>query len=94
VERIEQGWDVTKEKATARLNLLVETKAAWEGYAEGLESIANEFEKADEEIKKVKKRFNLQSALEDLEKRQQIFNDTKNSIETMYKDIQVPRVAH
>ncbi len=39
-------------------------------------------------MKKVKKRFNLQSALEDLEKRQKIFNDTKNTIETMYKDIQ------
>ncbi len=88
VQRIEMGWDETKQKAQGRLDLLVKTKAAWEGYAEGLEQIASEFEKADDEIKKVKKRFHLQSALEDLEKRQKIFNDTKNVIETMYKEIQ------
>jgi len=64
------------------------TKAAWEGYAEGLESIAVEFEKAEEEMKKVKKRFNLQAAFEDLEKRQKIFNDSKNTIETMFANIQ------
>jgi len=64
------------------------TKAAWEGYGEGLESIAVEFEKAEEEMKKVKKRFNLQAAFEDLEKRQKIFNDSKNTIETMFANIQ------
>merc|ERR1712142_860817 len=32
VGRIEQGWDETKEKASARLTLLNNTKAAWEGY--------------------------------------------------------------
>merc|ERR1712076_367927 len=42
----------------------------------------------DEEIKKVKKRFNLQAAFEDLEKRQKIFNDTKNTIEGMFGAIQ------
>ncbi len=88
VKRIKEGWDITKEKAVDRLDLLNKTKAAWEGYGEGLELIAVEFEKAEEEIKKVKKRFNLQSAIEDLEKRQKIFNDTKNTIDTMYKDIQ------
>ncbi len=82
------GWDDTKNKATDRLQLLQKTKAAWEGYAEGLETIASEFEKCDEETKKVKKRFNLQSALEDLEKRQNIFNTSKTSIETLYKSIQ------
>merc|ERR1712173_303123 len=50
--------------------------------------IAGEFEKGDEEIKKVKKRFNLQAAFEDLEKRQKIFNDTKNTIEGMFGAIQ------
>merc|ERR1712173_129766 len=50
--------------------------------------IAGEFEKGDEEIKKVKKRFNLQAAFEDLEKRQKIFNDTKNAIEGMFGAIQ------
>merc|ERR1712168_1580201 len=59
VGRIEQGWDETKEKASARLTLLNNTKAAWEGYGAGLENIAVEFDKAEEEIKKVKKRFNL-----------------------------------
>jgi len=88
VKRIEEGWDETKDKAQARLQLLQNTKAAWEGYAEGLESIAVEFEKAEEEMKKVKKRFNLQAAFEDLEKRQKIFNDSKNTIETMFSNIQ------
>merc|ERR1711920_362760 len=45
VGRIEQGWDETKEKANTRLDLLNNTKAAWEGYGAGLESIAVEFEK-------------------------------------------------
>ena len=60
VANIEEGWDLTKEKASARLDLLTNTKAAWEGYGVGLETIAVEFEKGEEEIKKVKKRFNLQ----------------------------------
>ena len=71
------GWDETKEKASSRLDLLVKTKNAWVGYAEGLETIASEFEKAEEEMKKVKKRFNLQSAIDDLERRQKIYNDNK-----------------
>ena len=86
--RIKEGWDDTKDKATQRLDLLNNTKAAWEGYAAGLENIAVEFEKAEEEIKKIKKRFNLQAALEDLEKRQKIFADTKKTIETMFSEIQ------
>ena len=88
VQRIEDGWDETKNKATSRLELLQKTKDAWVGYAEGLETIAVEFEKADEEMKKVKKRFNLQSAIEDLEKRQKIFGDSKGSIEGLFKSIQ------
>lgn len=88
VNRIEIGWDDTKEKASARLQLLQKTKAAWEGYAEGLAQIADEFEKGEDEIKKIKKRFNLQSAFEDLEKRQKIFADTKETIEGIYKSIQ------
>merc|ERR1711983_315604 len=87
VLRIKDGWDSTKEKATQRLNLLNDTKAAWEGYYAGLENIAVEFDKAEEEIKKVKKRFNLQSAFEDLEKRQKLFNETKNTIDTMWSNI-------
>merc|ERR1711992_102404 len=88
VKRIVDGWDDTKEKAQARLKLLNNTKDAWVGYAEGLENIEVEFEKGEEEIKKVKKRFNLQAAFEDLEKRQKIFNDTKNTIEGMFGAIQ------
>ena len=72
VSSIEEGWDETKGKASDRLTLLNNTKAAWEGYGVGLENIAVEFEKAEEEIKKIKKRFNLQAAIEDMEKRQQI----------------------
>ena len=35
VQKIVDGWDDTKLKAQERLNLLIATKAAWEGYAEG-----------------------------------------------------------
>merc|ERR1712223_1042354 len=88
VKRVKDGWDETKDKASARLELLNNTKAAWEGYGLGLENIAVEFEKAEEEIKKVKKRFNLEAAKEDLAKRQKIFADNKNTIETMFAGIQ------
>jgi len=88
VKRIEEGWDETRDKAQARLTLLQNTKNAWLGYSSGLENIATEYEKGEEEIKKIKKRFHLASALEDLERRQKIFNDTKNTIEGMYRDIQ------
>jgi hypothetical protein len=53
VQKIEDGWEETRAKATTRLQFLQKTKAAWIGYAEGLETIAMEFEKADEEMKKV-----------------------------------------
>merc|ERR550519_506713 len=86
--RIEQGWDDTKEKAMARLTLLNNTKAAWEGYGVGLESVAVEFEKCEGEITKVKKRFNLIAAQEDLAKRQEIFGATKNTIDGIYGKIQ------
>merc|ERR1712004_470055 len=88
VNRIKEGWDVTKDKASARLELLYNTKAAWEGYASGLENIAVEFEKGEGEITKIKKRFNLAAAQDDLAKRKKIFNDTKNTIEGMFGEIQ------
>merc|ERR1712141_899275 len=88
VTRIKKGWDLTKDKATQRLDLLNNTKAAWEGYYTGLENIAVEFERAEEEIKKVKKRFHLENAKEDLAKRQKIFADTKGVIDGMYNGIQ------
>merc|ERR1719158_2792734 len=89
VAKIKEGWDDTKEKAGSRLELLYNTKAAWEGYADGLEKIALEFEKAEEEIKKVKKRFNLAAAQDDLAKRKKIFADTKKTIEDdMFASIQ------
>merc|ERR1712012_68381 len=47
VKRIKDGWDETKDKASARLELLNNTKAAWEGYGLGLENVAVEFEKAE-----------------------------------------------
>merc|ERR1719230_1303310 len=87
VQRIEIGWDDTKQKAQDRLKLLQETKDAWVGYAENNETIASEFEKAEEEIKKVKKRFNLQSALDDLKKRQDLFNTNNNAITTLFSTI-------
>jgi len=87
VERIEVGWDDTKEKAQDRLTLLNNTKDAWVGYAENNDTIIIEIEKGLEEIKKVKKRFNLQSAFEDLAKRQEIFNKTKDSVMGLYNEI-------
>merc|ERR1712223_1356684 len=36
VTRIKEGWEITKNKATERLDLLNNTKNAWEGYASGL----------------------------------------------------------
>jgi predicted nuclease with TOPRIM domain len=87
VDRIEVGWDETKNKAQERLKLLQETKDAWEGYAVNSETIANDFVVAEEEIKKVKKHFNLESAKEDLAKRQALYNNSKNTINGLFKDI-------
>lgn len=87
VSRIELGWDDTKQKAQQRLQLLQETKDAWVGYAENNETIASDFENAEEEIKKVKKRFNLQNAMDDLQKRQNLYNGSKNKIETLFSTI-------
>merc|ERR1712001_798782 len=77
VKRIQEGWDDTKQKAQDRLKLLQETEEAWVGYSENNDTILIEIEKGLEEIKKVKKRFNLQSAFEDLAKRQELFNTTR-----------------
>merc|ERR1711962_170106 len=60
---------------------------AWVGYAENNETIAGSFEKAEEEIKKVKKHFNLDAAKEDLAKRQDIFNKSKDNINGLFSDI-------
>jgi len=87
VQRIEVGWDDTTDKAKGRLKLLTETKDAWVGYAENSEIIATEFDKAEEEIKKVKKRFNLAAANEDLKKRQDIYNATKATIDGLEKSL-------
>jgi len=87
VQRIEVGWDETKEKGLARLNLLNDTKAAWEGYAEGQVKIADSFDKCDVETNKIKKRFNLEAAKEDLAIRQDIFKKMKNDIFNIWKKI-------
>jgi len=88
VKRIEEGWDLTKSKAQERLKLLNDTKEAWIGYAENSDVIVVEIEKGLEEITKVKKKFNLEQAFEDLAKRQKIFNDTKASVMGLYASIQ------
>jgi len=80
VARIVSGWDDTKQKAQERLELLQNTKDAWIGYAENNDTILVEIEKGIEEIKKIKKRYNLQNAFDDLAKRQEIFNATRDSI--------------
>jgi hypothetical protein len=87
VKRIQEGWDDTKTKAQERLKLLVDTKDAWVGYAVNNETIASEFEVAEEEIKLVKKRYALDDALSDLKKRQDLFNKSNNTISGLFKEI-------
>jgi len=87
VKQIQEGWEETKTKAKERLTLLQDTKEAWVGYAENNETIATEFEKAKDEIQKVKKKFNLEAAFEDLAKRQKIYADTKTTIEGIFAQI-------
>merc|ERR1712152_103663 len=77
----------TKNKATDRLQLLNETKAAFIGYAENSETIATDFETAEEEIKKVKKIFNLDAANADLKKRQDILKKTDDGINGLFTSI-------
>merc|ERR1712050_549033 len=87
VKRIQEGWDDTKQKAQDRLKLLQDTKEAWVGYAENNETIASQFEVAEEEIKMVKKRYNLEDALADLKKRQDLYNKSNNTITGLFKSI-------
>jgi len=87
VRMIVDGWDDTKQKAKERLKLLQDTKAAWEGYADGQTVIEEAFQKADKEIEKIKKRFNLESAKDDLSKRKQIYEKTKADLQAIYDKI-------
>merc|ERR1719411_1135995 len=87
VKRIEEGWDDTKKKAQDRLQLLIETKDAFIGYAENNETIASEFEVAEEEIKKVKKMFNLEAANADLKKRQDLLKKSTDTINGLFDSI-------
>merc|ERR1719412_1043035 len=73
VKRIQEGWEDTKE--------------AWVGYAENNETIASQFEVAEDEIKMVKKRYNLEDALADLKKRQDLYNKSNNTISGLFKSI-------
>merc|ERR1711910_122405 len=87
VKRIEEGWDETKKKAQDRLQLLNETKDAFISYAENNETIASEFEVAEEEIKKVKKIFNLEAANVDLKKRQDLNKRSNDTITGLFNSI-------
>merc|ERR1711902_240333 len=87
VKRIQDGWEDTKQKAQDRLQLLNETKEAFIGYAENSETIANEFDITEEEIKKVKKIFNLDAANADLSKRQDILKNIDNKINGLFASI-------
>merc|ERR1712004_951482 len=87
VKRIQDGWEDTKQKAQDRLQLLNETKEAFIGYAENSETVANEFDIAEEEIKKVKKIFNLDAANADLAKRQDILKKTDDTINGLFNSI-------
>merc|ERR1711982_232953 len=74
-------------KAQDRLTLLNDTKNAFIGYAEDSETVATDFEKAEEEIKKVKKIFNLEAANADLSKRQEILKSTDDRINGLFSSI-------
>merc|ERR1719516_582942 len=87
VKRISEGWEDTKLKAQERLKLLNDTKDAWIGYAENNETIASEFEIAEEEIKKVKKHFALDAATADLAKRQGLFKKSNDTINGLFSTI-------
>jgi len=87
VKRIQDGWVEVSEKAQTRLTLLTNTKSAWEGYADGTGKAMEEFDKCEDETKKVKKQFNLEAAFEDLAKRQEIFNATKNSVQGTFDQL-------
>merc|ERR1712117_602156 len=87
VKRIQDGWEDTKNKATERLQLLTETKSAFIGYAENSETVANEFDVAEEEIKKVKKIFNLEAANADLKKRQDLLKRSDETIHGLFDGI-------
>merc|ERR1712002_462491 len=87
VKHIEGGWNETKKKAQDRLQLLNETKDAFIGYAENNETIASEFEVAEEEIKKVKKMFNLEAANADLKKRQDLLKKSTDTINGLFDSI-------
>jgi len=87
VKRIEEGWDDTKKKAQERLKLLNETKDAFINYGDNNEVIATEFDIAEEEIKKVKKHFNLEAAVADLKKRQDLYNKSNNTITGLFQAI-------
>jgi len=87
VKRISEGWEDTKLKAQDRLKLLNDTKEAWIGYAENNETIANEFDIAEEEIKKVKKHFDLEAAVVDLAKRQDLYKKSNDTISGLFKAI-------
>merc|ERR1712058_181062 len=87
VKRIEEGWDDTKRKAQDRLKLLNETKDAFIGYAENNETIAGEFDIAEEEIKKVKEHYNLEAAVADLKKRQDLYNKSNDTITGLFDSI-------
>ena len=87
VKRIEEGWDDTKKKAQERLKLLNETKDAFINYGDNNEVIATEFDVAEEEIKKVKKHFNLEAAVADLKKRQDSYNKCNNTITGLFQAI-------
>merc|ERR1712055_398104 len=80
VKRIQEGWDDTKMKAQQRLKLLNDTKEAWVGYSVNNETIASEFEVAEEEIKKVKKKYNLEEAVADMKKRQDLYNKSNTTV--------------
>merc|ERR550519_2572692 len=87
VKKIQEGWEETKDKAAGRLKLLQDTKEAWIGYAENSETIASDFEYCEEEIKKVKKKYNLQAAQGDLKKRQDLYNAAQKKIDNLFKSI-------
>merc|ERR1719419_1410117 len=80
VKRIQDGWDDTKKKAQERLKLLNDTKDAWVGYANNNETIASEFEVAEEEIKAVKKRKAIDKEIKAVDAKLEVVGRFKSAV--------------
>merc|ERR1712041_1964 len=84
-EDIAAKIEIIKKNAEVEKGLLPQGDKV--GYAANNETIASEFEVAEEEIKKVKKKYNLEAAVTDLKLRQDLFKKSDDTITGLFNDI-------